>query len=119
MSNAEQQRKFYRLKYPKRGRPSVRFSSELFHVSEVSEGGIRVIMNNFTSLYKGLCMKGTLSLHNDCEVVIEGAVLRFDEQEVIVQLNKGPSFKDMVEEQRHIRNVFPRHFELLRATQAA
>ncbi|EED27024.1 protein chain release factor A [Vibrio sp. 16] len=59
-------------------------------------------------------MKGVLSLHNDCEVSIEGAVLRFDNDEVIVQLKKGPSFKNMVEEQRHIKNVFPRHFERLK-----
>ncbi len=114
MSGAEQKRQFYRLKYPRRGRPSVRFSKELFHVSEVSEGGIRIIVNGFSNLYKGLSMKGVLSLHNDCEVDIEGSVLRFDDQEVIVQLRKGPSFKNMVEEQRHIRNAFPRHFELLK-----
>ncbi|CAK4068257.1 MULTISPECIES: PilZ domain-containing protein [Vibrio] len=114
MSDMEQKRKFYRLKYPKRGRPSVRFSQELYHVTEVSEGGIRVLMHNLSSLYKGLTMKGVLSLHNDCEVSIEGAVLRFDNDEVIVQLKKGPSFKNMVEEQRHIKNVFPRHFERLK-----
>lgn len=118
MSDVEQKRKFYRLKYPRRGRPSVRFAQELFHVSEVSEGGIRVIMNNFSNLYKGLSIKGVLSLHNDYEVAIEGAVLRFDDQEMVVQLKKGPSFKDMVEEQRHIRKHYPRHFEKLRVQAA-
>lgn len=118
MGSLEQKRQFYRLKYPKRGRPSVRFSQEMFSVTEVSEGGIRLLINNFTNLYEGFCVKGVLSLHNDCEVPIEGAILRFDDNEVIVKLNKGPSFKDMVDEQRHIRNVFPRHFERLKAQAA-
>lgn len=114
MSDFEQKRKYYRLKYPRRARPYVRFSDELFSVTEVSEGGIRLQIGKLTSMYKGLSMKGTLNLHDDSKVSVEGAVLRFDEDEVIVQLRKGPSFKDMVEEQRHIRNKYPSFFASLR-----
>lgn len=114
MSDVEQKRKYYRLKYPRRARPYVRFAEELFHVTEVSEGGIRVRVSNFTSMYKGLSMKGILNLHDDSQVKVEGAVLRFDEDEVVVKLKKGPSFKDMVEEQRHIRNNYPSFFASLR-----
>ncbi len=114
MSNVEQKRKYYRLKYPRRARPYVRFSDELFSVTEVSEGGIRVRVGAFNNMYKGLSMKGTLNLHDDSEVSVEGAILRFDEDEVVVKLKKGPSFKDMVEEQRHIRNKYPSFFASLR-----
>ncbi|MCG9599170.1 PilZ domain-containing protein [Vibrio sp. Isolate25] len=110
MSDFEQKRKFYRLKYPRRARPSVRISNELFHVTEVSEGGIRVVKNTFTNWYKGLAMSGTIHLHNNKQVTFEGNVLRFDQNEVIVKLRKGPSFKNMVEEQRHIRQKYPAYF---------
>ena len=118
MNDEVQKRKYYRLRYPSRAMPVVRIQDELFHVSEVSEKGIRVIMNNLTTLYKGLSLTGTLSLSVDCKVPIEGAILRFDKNEVIIQLYKGPSFKDMVEQQRHIRNKYPAYFARLRANAA-
>ena len=43
-------------------------------------------------------------------MTFEGAVLRFDQNEAIVKLKKGPTFKNMVEEQRHIRQKYPTYF---------
>ncbi|MEH0690421.1 PilZ domain-containing protein [Vibrio cholerae] len=119
MNDMEQKRQYYRLKYPRRARPSVRFSDERFHVTEVSEGGIRVVMNNFTSVYKGLSLAGILDLHCDNQVAIEGAVLRIDGGEVVLKLKKGPTFKHMVQEQRHIKNTYPTYFERLKTIEAA
>ncbi|WP_260261809.1 PilZ domain-containing protein [Vibrio intestinalis] len=119
MNDLEQKRKYYRLRYPRRAMPIVRFHDELFHVSEVSEKGIRIVMNNLTTLYKGLSLSGTLSLNPDCKIPVEGSILRFDKNEVILYLNKGPSFKHMVQEQRHIRNKYPAYFARLRANAAA
>lgn len=117
MSSYLQKRKFYRLRYPKRARPFVRFGDEMFQVTEVSEGGIRMVVSNYGSMYKGLTVKGILNL-NDSRIDIEGAVLRFEGDEVIVQLLKGPSFKIMVDEQRHIRNKYPVFFARLREAAA-
>ena len=75
----------------------------MFQVTEVSEGGMRMIVNSLNSMYKGLSVKGILNLNDEDQVEIEGAVLRFDQGEVIVQLRKGPTFKIMVEQQRHIK----------------
>jgi len=41
-------------------------------------------------------------------------VLRQEGDEVVVQLSQGPSFKDMVSEQRHIRKKYPVFFASLR-----
>ncbi|WP_070963081.1 PilZ domain-containing protein [Vibrio sonorensis] len=113
-TNYAQKRKYYRLRYPRRARPSVKFHDELFHVSEVSEQGIRVVMNDKSSLYRGLILQGTLNLHNEEYVKIQGAILRFDAGEVVFRLDKGPSFKNMVAEQRHIRQKYPAYFKKLR-----
>ena len=95
-----QKRQYYRLKYPKRARPVMRIKDELFHVSEVSEKGVRLIMQNVIPVYRGFSMAGTLRLHDNNSVDISGAVLRQEGDEVIVQLSQGPSFKDMVSEQK-------------------
>lgn len=114
MNGFVQKRQFYRLRYPKRARPFVRFGEELFQVTEVSEGGIRMMASNFTSMYKGLQVKGLLNLNEKNGVEIEGAVLRFEKDEVIIQLRKGPTFKIMVDEQRKIRNKYPVFFARLK-----
>ncbi|WP_394247262.1 PilZ domain-containing protein [Vibrio profundi] len=110
-----QKRQYYRLKYPKRARPIMRVDDELFHVSEVSEKGVRLLIRNLAAFYQGLSMVGTLNLHDHSSVQVCGAVLRFDGDEVILQLTKGPSFKDMVSEQRHIRQKYPSFFASQRA----
>ncbi|MGX9418827.1 PilZ domain-containing protein [Vibrio sp. RC27] len=105
-----QRRQYYRLKYPKRARPVMRIEDQFFHVCESSERGIRVVMNNITNLYRGLRLSGTVRLHSNQEVSIEGSIVRFDNGEVVVKLDKGLSFRDMVAEQRHIRQKYPLFF---------
>ncbi|OLQ93806.1 peptide chain release factor A [Vibrio ponticus] len=115
MNDYVQKRRYYRLKYPRRAMPVVSIDEQLFHVSEISEKGIRIIMNNLASLYRGLTLTGTLSLGIENQIKVKGQILRFDDNEVILELHQGPSFKDMVEQQRHIRNNYPKHFAKLRS----
>ena len=109
MDNADfvQKRQYYRLKYPKRARPTVKIDDQLFHVCEISEQGIRISMPRVTTLYCGLSMSGTVQLRSNNTVKIAGQVLRFQQDEVVVQLSNGPAFKHMVEEQRYIRQRYP------------
>ncbi|WP_428773382.1 PilZ domain-containing protein [Vibrio sp.] len=108
---AEQRRQYYRLKYPRRARPVVKIADALYHVSEVSEQGLRVEMANVAStLYRGLTLKGILKLHNETQINVEGQILRWSNQEVVIKLSQGPSFKHMVAEQRHIRQNYPVFF---------
>ncbi|MGF1696187.1 PilZ domain-containing protein [Vibrio kyushuensis] len=109
-----QKRQYYRLKYPKRAMPVMRIQDELYRVSEVSEKGIRFVIDKPDSIHHGLDMSGVLNLHDDSQISIQGAVLRLDKNEVIILLSKGPSFKDMVQEQRHIRQKYPTYFAKMR-----
>lgn len=106
----EQKRQYYRLKYPKRARPVLRIGNQLVSVSEVSEKGIRIIRSNFSALYQGLILGGILRLHGDRYIQVEGPIIRFDGDEVIIYLQKGISFKEMFEEQRYVRQKYPVHF---------
>ncbi|MCL9782760.1 PilZ domain-containing protein [Vibrio sp. S4M6] len=103
----KQKRQYFRLRYPKRARPVFRAEEERYSVAEVSEKGIRVIMSNTSILYRGMSVNGSLLLAGDDFIQVEGAILRFDKDEVIVKLTKGPSFKDMVAEQRRLKRKYP------------
>ncbi|WP_139684659.1 PilZ domain-containing protein [Vibrio tasmaniensis] len=109
-----QKREYYRLKYPKKARPVIRIKDELFHVTEISEKGVRLMMSNIIPVYRGFSMAGTLWLHGNNSIDIRGSVLRQEGDEVIVLLSQGPSFKDMVAEQRYIRQRYPVFFANLR-----
>ncbi|WP_295894347.1 PilZ domain-containing protein [uncultured Vibrio sp.] len=109
-----QKRQYYRLKYPKKAMPVMIIQDARYHVSEVSEKGIRFVIDDPNRVHHGLDMSGILSLHDDSQVCVEGSVLRLDKNEVIILLTKGPSFKDMVQEQRHIRQKYPVFYAKLR-----
>ncbi len=101
-----QKRKYYRLEVPKKARPVMRIKDELFSC-QWSVWGVRLMMRNIIPVYRGFSMAGSLRLHDNNTIDISGAVLRQEGDEVIVQLLQGPSFKDMVSEQRHIRQKVP------------
>lgn len=110
-----QRRQYFRLRYPKHARPIIRLEDRKFSVCESSEKGLRIMMGQMAAnLYCGLQMKATLSLHDDNEVAVEGSILRFDDNEVVVILDKGLSFKDMVAEQRYVKQKFPNFFSAQR-----
>ncbi len=113
-----QKRKYYRLRYPKRARAVLRVQDELFHVSEVSERGIRILTRRVEDFCRGVHLSGFLDMNDESQIRIEGAILRHDDEEVILQLTKGPSFKNMVAEQRHIKNKYPSYFSKLREQMA-
>jgi len=105
----EQRRQYFRLRYPKNARPILRVEHFMFYITESSEKGVKVIIGHHTSLYCGLHISATISLHG-IDIDIEGMILRFDKNEVVIALSKGLSFKNMVSEQRYISQHFPHFF---------
>lgn len=71
------------------------------------------------SLYKGLSIAGTINLHDESEVELQGDILRFEDDEVILKLRKGLSFRDMVAEQRYVKQKFPSYFNRLKEQAAS
>ncbi len=112
MANDEttQRRAFFRLCYPKRAMPNINIAGAQYHVSEVSERGLRVLITNSAAFYPGLSLSGSLKLHGERQVFVQGSVLRIEAAEVVIQLNTGLSFKDMLEEQRYMRQRYPASF---------
>lgn len=103
-----QRRKYYRLSYKKKElMPTIKISGAPYSVTEISEGGIRVIMGGMGI---GRRMSGVVNMHASGPVPVSGYVLRVMNQEVIFVLTTGPSFKHMVEEQKFMRVNHPDYF---------
>ncbi|CAH0539384.1 PilZ domain-containing protein [Vibrio marisflavi] len=103
----KQKREHFRLRYPKSDRPVIHLIDGNYLVSEISEKGLRVLMKNTSILCSGMSIHGVLTLHEDNEVNVEGYIRRFENDEVILELEKGPSLKMMESEKVHLRREFP------------
>jgi hypothetical protein len=76
-------------------------------VSELSEQGLRLLKAHHSLDAVGVKVRGELSLHDNTELSLAGHVIRMEEKEVIVKLDAGPSFKNMLDEQRFMRSNYP------------
>ncbi len=106
-----QKRQFYRLRYPKRARPSAVINGRKFHVCEISEQGMRILFTGDHAVAMGIYLSGTIQFHDGTTVEIEGRTLRQDpDHELIIQLVKGLDLKRMTKEQIYLRSKYPRLF---------
>ena len=87
------QRKYFRLKYPVAERPVIRSEDREFEVSEISEGGARIVVAGQGSFEPGQPFSGTILFADGEEVDIRGIVLRHYTDEIAVRLSVGISFK--------------------------
>lgn len=105
-----QRRAFFRLPYPHTERPSLRVDDTLYPVSEISEGGLRVVaLDQSEVLAQQLDVQGTLHLV-DAKVDVHGRVLRQQGEEVVLVLSEGIPLSLMVSEQRRLIQKYPSLF---------
>lgn len=62
----DQKRKYYRLKYPVKALPRVRINGNVYHVNEVSEGGLRVTLSSIHQFHQGLMIRGNVAAAQLC-----------------------------------------------------
>lgn len=62
----DQKRKYYRLKYPVKALPRVRINGDVYHVNEVSEGGLRVTLSSIHQFHQGLMIRERCSCSTVC-----------------------------------------------------
>ncbi|WP_394239621.1 PilZ domain-containing protein [Vibrio astriarenae] len=106
----DQKRRHFRLRYPKRARPVIRFDDQHFHVNELSEGGIRVEMRHPEVYFRGMTVSGRVRMKGGTSIEVEGEVLRIEGNELVIKLLTGPSFKDMMQQQGFVRRHYPLYF---------
>jgi hypothetical protein len=104
---SEQQRQHFRLRYPLAAQPTLRVAGHSFAVTELSEGGMRIITGPAGRIAPDWDVRGELVLATGDTVPVDGYVLRIDDSYVVVKLMHGPSYKDMFAEQRYVAQRYP------------
>ncbi|CAM3705082.1 hypothetical protein VA7868_01511 [Vibrio aerogenes CECT 7868] len=104
---SQQKRKYFRLRYGvKELMPDLYMFGKVFRVSELSEGGIRVLMGE-SAITAQRTITGYIELHTTGKIYIKGHILRQEKNEMVFVLSEGPTFKQMIEEQRFLRQNHP------------
>ena len=106
-------RSVFRLRYPEALRPSIRLNGLQYRVSELSEGGVRILLKDSTGAKFSGEQVGHITFADQQAEVVEGKVLRIDttsadDVEAVLQLTTGVSLKRMLSEQVRIRSEYLR-----------
>ena len=107
----DDKRRYYRLQYPVPERPTVWFQGCRYAVSEISEGGVRIILTGGCAVRLRQTFAGVIRFKDGGTTPIVGVVIRFHDCEIVVELSKGISLKRMIAEQSRLRKRYPMFFE--------
>jgi hypothetical protein len=106
-----QRRRYYRLRYPEVERPSVWFKGRYYEATEVSEGGVMILLGDGCAVRMGQSFVGVIQFQDGETNPIVGVVLRIDENKMVVKLSKGISLRRMMAEQIRLRKKYPMFFD--------
>jgi len=107
----DQRRRYYRLHYPEIERPTVWFKGRYYEVSEISEGGVVILLGDGCAVRLGQAFVGVIQFQDGETNSIVGVVLRIDGNRMVVKLSKGISLRRMMTEQIRLRKKYPMFFE--------
>ena len=96
-------RRFYRLRYPTKERPELVLGDQTFPVTELSEGGLRILAKELPQTG----VHGILRLKDGQEIGIEGSAVRQEGDEAIIVDLKGVEFSHLVSEHRRLLLLYP------------
>jgi hypothetical protein len=99
-------REYFRLPYPITSGAVLAVNGANYKVGEISEKGLR-IDSGAGSFDVDARIQGTLTLTTGARCLVEGTVLRIEDDCLIVKLDRGPSSQDVMREQRHVAKTFP------------
>lgn len=102
-------RAHYRLRYPVVERPSARVGGRVYQVTEISEGGARLLLDG-SVMAPGDAVAAVIRFHDGETLPINGVVLRIDRSEAVVKLSAGISLSRMLVEQQYLLARHPHFF---------
>ena len=87
-------------------RPIVVCENDDFEVSEISEGGAKIVLHRRVILRNEEPFTGVIFFLSGDRAMLEGIVIRAEDGEMTVRLNEGISMKHMVDEQRFLQKRY-------------
>jgi hypothetical protein len=99
-------REFFRLPYPITSGATLAVDGSNYKVGEISERGLRVV-TGVGRFPLDTHVEGTLTLTTGQRCPISGKVLRIEGDAFVLKLERGPSTRDVIQEQRHVAKNFP------------
>jgi hypothetical protein len=106
MPTLTSRREFFRLPYPITSGAILAVGDTNYKVAEVSERGLRVV-TGVGQYPVDAHIEGTLTLTMGVRCQVSGTVLRIDGDAFVVKLERGPTTRDVIREQRHVAKAFP------------
>lgn len=102
-----EQRRFYRLRYPISDRVMLHLDGEAYPVCEISQGGLRFCLDDFSPIRLQQRIRGIILLHSGGTTRVEGIVLRIVHSEVAVQLVTLIPPNIITEEEMYLLKAYP------------
>lgn len=107
----EFERSFYRIQYPLPERPVLLAEGQAFPVVDCSEHGLRYIRRVPNPLDVGDIVRGVLTFKRGTQTVVEGEVVRIQNDQIAVHLNITPIPMGLIfSEQRYLRTRYAMRF---------
>ncbi len=106
MSNEEDRRKYFRVRYPNIAHPLLVLRDKALAVTELSEGGMRVLEMD-PNIPKGTPVTGRLELLHGEQFEVEAQVGRWEAEECVLVYLSGITFASVMREQQHLVQEFP------------
>jgi hypothetical protein len=108
MNESAHSREHYRLRYPIPARPRLAVGGREFAVTELSEGGCRVLWEPEWEACFIVASQVVFRFHDGAQVNTLATQRRIDDGEVILSLEPPVSLKVIMAEQRRVLKEFPR-----------
>ncbi len=106
-TSAMNKRQYYRLRYPTYAALTLSTPLGDLSVVEISERGLRIVVEENCPVRLGDQICGAMQLHNGDRLSIEGRAGRLDEDEMVILDIEGITFASMIEEQQFMVQNYP------------
>ena len=101
--NGVERRAYFRVNYPPTERPILQIGKNEFEVFDISERGLQFWNNQNIKLPEWV--RGTITLHNNVPLNIEGRIVWKYESGIGVKLITAIPYARILEEQRYLINL--------------
>jgi hypothetical protein len=106
MPKLSSRREYFRLPYPITIGAVLTVNGTNYKVDELSEHGLRVV-TGVGLLPVDAPIQGTLTLAMGARCLVQGTVLRVDDNAFIIKIDKGIKGYDVIREQVFVARAFP------------